>query len=309
MLEEMLSELSQHLPIHRPPDKDIILYRKRPTGRWKRLYRPDVRDQGPRHRPVGRLQISDIAQAMHEALVEHLGEPPWSAPFHMITHSTGALVVKDWIVRHYLGAFAEDRPLRNVVFLAGPHFGSRLAHHGRSMLSHAVYFGDTGGQVLKSLELGSAFSWSNNEAWLDPAHWRENGVRPFCLIGDRVEGNLFKSKIFPAGFEKGSDMVVRVPAGNLNHRRFRLDGRDASLSLVGEISKVPFAALGDYVHSGHRHGIMNSITTDAKAGTAATPTSLGLIVTCLEVSSQSAYRRVFDDLARETARTQADRRV
>lgn len=249
------------------------------------------------------VEVSDIAQALHGALREKLGAPPWREPFHVVTHSTGALVLKHWILRHYVGEFCAERALRNVVFLAGPHFGSRLAHHGRSMLAYAMYLGDTGEQVLRSLELGSPFSWEENAAWHDPAHWRDKGVRPYCLTGDRVEGSTFKSRIFPAGFEKGSDMVVRVPAANLNHRHYRLDAR-GRLELVGEVDGVPFAALGDYVHSGPRHGIMNSI------GPRSTPEkheALGLILECLRVDSDAAHRRAARSLAAATARTRQRR--
>lgn len=248
------------------------------------------------------IEVSDIAQAMHNALLKHLGPPPWTTPFHLITHSTGALVVKQWVVHNYRGAHAKNKALGNIVFLAGPHFGSRLAHHGRSMLSHALYFGDTGKRVLTSLELGSDFTWSSNESWLDNANWKDKGIRPFNLIGDRIENNFFKSRIFPAGFEKGSDMVVRVPAGNLNFRRFHLEGRSGKLTPVGEIAKIPFAALGDYVHSGAKAGIMNSITTKADP---AGDVNLKLILQCLKVKTAAAYGKAFKDLATATAQTRA----
>ena len=84
------------------------------------------------------VEIRDIARALHHALQDQL-KKDWSTPFHIVTHSTGALIAKQWIVRHYTGNFASRKPLRNIVFLAGPHFGSRLAHHGRSMLAQAAY--------------------------------------------------------------------------------------------------------------------------------------------------------------------------
>ena len=113
-----------------------------------------------------KVEIRDIARAMHRELMRNhcLGRGPWSEPFHIITHSTGALVVKQWIVQHYVKKWSEGKPLRNVVFLAGPHFGSRLAHHGQSMMAHAMYWGDTGKGILGALELGSRFSWQNNGA-------------------------------------------------------------------------------------------------------------------------------------------------
>lgn len=122
-----------------------------------------------------RIEIRDLARAMDRAIRDRLGDPPWQAPIHLITHSTGALVLKKWIVDHYRDEATEGRPIRNVVFLAGPHFGSRLAHHGRSMLAAAYYWGETGDGILRALELGSAFSWDNNGDWLDPGHWQRKG--------------------------------------------------------------------------------------------------------------------------------------
>ncbi len=251
-----------------------------------------------------RIEIAEIAQAMHEELQRHMGAPPWPGPFHILTHSTGALVAKHWIVHHYAGRFLQGRPLGNVVFLAGPHFGSRLAHHGRSMLAHAAYFGPTGRRVLTALELGSTFSWESNEEWLDPDHWRRKGIRPFCLAGDRVKRHPFRARILPAGYEPGSDMVVRVPSANLNFRRFTLDGVRGAIRPAGAIEDVPFAALAEFVHSGKRHGLMNSITRSADP---ARHESLRLILRCLAVGSETAYRLARRELAAAHEATRARR--
>ncbi|PLX85222.1 MAG: hypothetical protein C0617_04865 [Desulfuromonas sp.] len=255
-----------------------------------------------------RVEICDIARAMHTALDEKLGGD-WSRPFHIVTHSTGALVARHWVGRHYSGAFCLHRPLRNLVFLAGPHFGSRLAHHGRSMLAHARYFGDTGEQVLKALELGSDFSWGLAESWFDPAVWRDKGVRPYCLTGDRVKKKRlvdeFAAKLLPAGFEPGSDMVVRVPAGNLNCRRYLLQAKNGTIHPAGEIEDVPFAALADYVHSGPEAGIMNSIKRRA---TSKGHRALGLILDCLKVEDDAGYARMRRRLAAETRRTRVEKK-
>ncbi len=253
------------------------------------------------------VEIGDISQAMHNELKRHLGKSQWNKPFHMITHSTGALVVKDWVVDHYQGKFIAGKPLKNIVFLAGPHFGSRLAHHGRSMLAHAKYHGDTGNKILTSLELGSDFSWDSNKQWLDFSQWRGKGIKPFCLIGDRVERNFFASKIFPAGYEDGSDMVVRVPAANLNFRRFQLNGATGKIKKVGEISGVPFAAMADYVHSGDKHGIMNNITKNA-APNSTEYLNLKTILQCLRVKTSADYDLARRGLAAITRKTRSKRK-
>jgi hypothetical protein len=245
-----------------------------------------------------KVEIRDIARALHKALVDEMGEN-WNENFHIITHSTGALVVKQWIVHHYKEKFTQNKPLKNIVFLAGPHFGSRLAHHGKSMLAQIKYLGDTGEKVLTALELGSEHSWEINEAFLDRSNWKDKGVRPFCIIGDRVKKEFFASKIFPGAFEEGSDMVVRVPAGNLNFKRFLLSQSNIA-KLVGEINEVPFVALQDFTHSGPDYGIMNSIK---KSSGPQSHLSLRLILDCLKVQSEQDYAAVnqsFKKILKET---------
>ncbi len=248
------------------------------------------------------VEVRDLARAMHLALrtPECLGRGQWKTPFHIITHSTGALVVRQWIVRHYKGKRCAAKPLKNVVFLAGPHFGSRLAHHGRSMLAHAAYWGDTGNRVLEALELGSGFSWQTTEDWMNPAHWKQKGIRPYCLIGDKVKTSFFKRKIFPAGAEEGSDMVVRVPAGNANVRRYELNLVMGRERLVGQIGGIPFAALDEFTHSGPDYGIMNSIKRDTRVSA---HRGLKLILRCLGVGSAAGYvkvRKTFESVTRKT---------
>ena len=247
------------------------------------------------------VEVRDLARAMHRALrtKECLGSGAWKQPFHIITHSTGALVVRQWIVHHYRGKRCAAKPLKNVAFLAGPHFGSRLAHHGRSMLAHAAYWGDTGRRVLNALELGSVFSWETTEDWMTPAHWKQKGVRPYCLIGDRVKTSYFKRKIFPAGAEQGSDMVVRVPAGNANARRYEVNLVTGRERLVGQIGGIPFAALEEFTHSGPDYGIMNSIKRNTKVGS---HRGLALILKCLRARNAADYasvRKTFENVTKK----------
>ena len=249
------------------------------------------------------VEIRDVSRALHRALRRELGAN-WNQAFHIITHSTGALVVRDWIVRHYTGKYSAARALKNVIFLAGPHFGSRLAHHGRSMLAQARYLGDTGKQLLTALELGSAFSWTLAEQWADSSNWKKKGIRPFNLVGDRVEKDYFKSKIMPAAYEAGSDMVVRAAAANLNFSRFELTARDRKLRRVGGIDGVPFGALWGYVHSGPDHGIMNSI----KENSSRENQNLRLILDCLGVRNSAQHANMREILNQATGETRERRK-
>lgn len=248
------------------------------------------------------VEIRDISKAMHKALSEEMGN--WKEPFHMITHSTGALVVKHWIVNHYKNEYTAHKALKNVIFLAAPHFGSRLAHHGRTMLGEILELGETGRKILNALELGSQFSWAVNEEFFDETTWKKKGIRLYNLIGDRVKKELFKSKIFPAAYESGSDMVVRVAAGNLNFKRYEYIGKTQTLTKTNEISGIAFGALHHYTHSNDDFGIMNSIK---KRSTRANHQALDLIVNCLKVENNVQYNQVFDFLENLTKVTRSQR--
>src|SRR5699024_7072282 len=49
------------------------------------------------------IELRDLAQALDRARADKLGAPPWDEKIHFITHSTGALIVRHWVVHHYLG--------------------------------------------------------------------------------------------------------------------------------------------------------------------------------------------------------------
>lgn len=238
-----------------------------------------------------RVDIADLALAMHNAL-EELLDGDWNTPFHIITHSTGALVVRSWVLQHYRGDYSLNFPLQNLIFLAGPHFGSRLAHHGRSMLAQVRFLGETGERLLENLELGSEFSWGLADGWFDPRIWLDKEIKPYCLVGDRVSkslGERMAAKVFPAAYEPGSDMVVRCAAANLNCTRYELDCVNSELKKTGEICGVPFAALGEYVHSGSDAGIMNSIKRRTRLDK---HPALQLILRSLRVRSDADYSKV-----------------
>lgn len=250
-----------------------------------------------------KIEVSDIAKAMHNAIDKEL-EGNWNQPFHLVTHSTGGLVVKDWLVNHYVAKYAQKKALQNIVHLAAPHFGSRLAHHGRSMLGQVMELGETGKKVLTALELSSEFNWAVNEKFFDDANWKNKGVSIYNLIGDRVKKDFFKYKIFPAAFEQGSDMVVRVASGNLNFKRFRLDGRTGDFSMVGEVKGIPFGALYENTHSNADYGILNNIK---KNSTPNKQLNLRLIIDCLNVKDDAGFNQVNQSLQKATNETRQKR--
>ncbi len=250
-----------------------------------------------------KVEISDLSKAMHKAIGIEL-ENNWNQPFHIITHSTGGMITKHWMIHQYTGDFSAPKGLQNIVHLAAPHFGSRLAHHGNSMLGQVMELGQAGKKVLEALELGSKLSWNLNEKLFDHANWKDKGIRIFNLIGDRVKKDLFISRIFPAAFESGSDMVVRVASGNLNFQRFELDGRNNTFSLFGAVTDIPFGALYEYTHSNDDYGILNNIK---KRSTLGKKLNLKLILDCLKVSDETGYEVVRESLRKATSETREKR--
>ena len=245
------------------------------------------------------IEISDISKALHNALDTAL-EGNWDQTFHLITHSTGGLVVKHWVVNNYIGEYSKPKGLQNIIHLASPHFGSRLAHYGRSILGQVMELGESGKKILASLELGSKMSWEVNEQYFDETNWKGKGIRIFNLIGDRVTKDLFKSKIFSAAYEQGSDMVVRVAAANLNFKRYLLDGRSNSFSFVDEVKDIPFGALYENTHSNSDYGILNNIK---KKSNPKQQLNLKLILECLGVNDENSYAKAKASLINATKET------
>ncbi|TVQ62915.1 MAG: hypothetical protein EA378_03630 [Phycisphaerales bacterium] len=237
------------------------------------------------------IQLGDLANALELALRQH--RPGIGASYHFVTHSTGALVVRDWLRRHYA---PNDRTSKvgNVVMVAAPQFGSRLAHHGRSMLAGMVKFGDTGREILHALELGSRHQWGLADDLIERgAIGPRADARLICITGDSYEDNRFKKRIFPAAFEDGSDGTVRTSAANINTRRFRVRIADdakgqtvAKITAAGEVTNAPFLILPQYHHVGQKHGIIGSIS---QASNEANHPALRAIADALRVRTRADY--------------------
>jgi hypothetical protein len=111
----------------------------------------------------------DLAMAMHQAWQKLRGHAK-PRSHDVLVHSTGALVVRDWMTRHYQPGTV---PVKRFVQLAPANFGSPLAHKGRSVLGRIVKGGfgnrfQTGTQLLKGLELASPYTWKLAERDLFP---------------------------------------------------------------------------------------------------------------------------------------------
>jgi pimeloyl-ACP methyl ester carboxylesterase len=178
------------------------------------------------------VSIPDIARALNRALAE---QHPYLLEngFHVVIHSTGALVIRTWI-----RLFSpQPSPVRNLVYLAGANLGSGWASIGQGQVARWGRFvfergAQRGVKVLQSLELGSGPTID-----LHLSFTREGSrmledfrVQEFIIIGTQADPGWFT---FPIRFahEDGSDGVVRVAAGNLNFNHLVIRPNESASSL------------------------------------------------------------------------------
>ena len=166
---------------------------------------------------VGRyITLDDISRGLDQVLrndFAHLLE----SGFHVIVHSTGALVVRNWIHKFS----PRPSPIRNLIHMAGANFGSGWAHIGKGQLAkwgQEVFRGaERGVHVLNALELGSSETLDLHLYFLEPGNdlARIYEVFEYVIVGSQASTSWLPIPIRYAK-EDGSDGVVRVSAGNLN---------------------------------------------------------------------------------------------
>ncbi len=189
------------------------------------------------------LRFDDLQAALDRAWTLH-GLPRDVASVDLVVHSTGGLVIRDWLVRH----FSPDKaPVKHLVMLAPANFGSPLAHMGRSMLGRITngFFSrqagqavlETGANILRGLELASPFSWEL--AMRDRFAAGESMYAPGRMLCTVLCGNTGYGGIRSLANEEGGDGTVRLATANLNcgHMQiaFREKERDAGRVTVPEV--------------------------------------------------------------------------
>ncbi len=169
------------------------------------------------------VRLDDISRALDRALREdhpHL----MKRGFHAVTHSTGSLVLRNWLRRFS----PRPAPLQNFVHLAGANFGSGWAHLGEGQLAkwaRRIFQGgaERGMQVLQALELGSDWTLDLHLHFLETGNGmlEKLGVREHVVVGSQADVDWFS---FPIRYAKedGSDGVVRVASANLNYQYLKL---------------------------------------------------------------------------------------
>jgi hypothetical protein len=180
------------------------------------------------------ITVKDIAEGFDRALRESSLRD--GQPFDAIVHSTGMLVIREWLAgtigtidRPELARERQSR-LKHLIGLAPATFGSPMAHKGRSWLG-AMFKGgkqpgpdfmEAGDLVLAALELGSSYTW--NLAHLDffsdpPVYGRSAATPyPFIFVGLKDYGWLKR-----AVTEPGTDGTVRWAGVGFNTRKIKID--------------------------------------------------------------------------------------
>ena len=162
----------------------------------------------------------DLAEAM-EREWRKLGLPVSSRSADLVVHSTGALVVREWLTRYYK---PDNNPVDHLLMLAPANFGSPLAHKGRAFYGRIIKGWrtafQTGTHLLNGLELGSPYTWELAEKdILSNAQWYgKNRIKASVFVG-----NQGYKGVRAAANEDGSDGTVRISTANLNAVRMVVD--------------------------------------------------------------------------------------
>lgn len=178
------------------------------------------------------VSIADIARALNRALHEQY-QRLLESGFHVVIHSTGALVVRTWI-RLFS---AKPSPVRNLVYLAGANLGSGWASIGQGQIARWGRFvfergAQRGLKVLGSLELGSSPTIDLHLSFVREGSrmLEDYQVQEFIIIGTQADSDWFT---FPIRYahEDGSDGVIRVAAGNLNFNHLVITPNESAAAL------------------------------------------------------------------------------
>jgi hypothetical protein len=170
------------------------------------------------------VSLDDVSFAMDRALKADYAHLLKSG-FHVIIHSTGALVVRNWIKQTNL----RPNPINNLVHLAGANFGSGLAHIGKGQASRwgrFIFTGNhSGSKVLNELEFGSWKTLDLQLHFLQPDHdmYNDYEIQEFCFNGSQTFAGKLKDvmNVIPIRYvkEDSSDNTVRTSSCNLNFNR------------------------------------------------------------------------------------------
>src|ERR1700738_4499416 len=162
------------------------------------------------------VDLEDITLAFDRVLKNNFPRLH-SGGFNAIIHSTGALVLRNWIRR----CSPKPSPCRRIIHLAGANLGSGWAHIGETLLAKWLrYIGEGGAErglagvgrvvvrltrgsgVRDGLELGSTWAWELHRHFLQPgnAMLADYQVMEFSIVGSQPPP---KNMIVPFRYGRG----------------------------------------------------------------------------------------------------------
>ena len=164
------------------------------------------------------LHLDDISRAFDRALHSpEFAHLPVNG-FDVIIHSTGALVIRNWIRKFS----PRPSPLGNLIYLAGANLGSGWAHIGKGQLAkwgRLVFQAGTerGVRILDALELGAEEAIDLHLYFTEQENFPDRvfEVLEHIVIGSQADAHWYEAPLRYAK-EDGSDGVIRVAASNLN---------------------------------------------------------------------------------------------
>lgn len=169
------------------------------------------------------LTLADVAEGFERA-IRCRGELGADAPLRILAHSAGALVVRAWLAAH-----PERRPqVSHFIGLGPAHFGSPLAHKGRSFVGMVAKgnralgedFLEVGNRILDALELASPVTWELAHRDLlraDLAHPVARWSYSICGTGELAW------PVAAVTDAAGTDGVVRWAGSALDVRKLTVD--------------------------------------------------------------------------------------
>ena len=245
-------------------------------------------------------------------------------------HSTGALVVRTWLVLRRETQKALGRPLdcpvEHLLMFAPANFGSDLAKLGQSFLGkvRSTFFNtnrrpedflESGKAVLQGLEPASPLQWTlsqydlfednySNRKSPSPDHYFNPKAKddlvcfPFVFAAGNHYGDSLQARILKNRAKDGTDGTVRICGTSLNTRQLLLSFEGGS-TLGAWYPETKFPAVPFAVFDGLNHG---SIIDPKEAAFLRATGPAPLIAKALAVKSVQDYEKV----ALEFAKTSDD---
>jgi hypothetical protein len=250
------------------------------------------------------VTISDLAQALETRVRTLESLEPWDTQDAVfICHSTGALVVRRWILNRLLSG---DPIPSHFVTMAGAWHGSTLAQIGRTPMGYAQKYLSkhklsVGSRVLQDLDYGSDFLLKLNREWLakrygDPTANLEIDPRmanlyQFSMGGDFL-GNDDSVRTLWQSSEGGSDNTVRISGANCNYTFLIADARTGLMKAV-KSAPQPHLIIHGFSHYGPDTGILASNVPTGDPQKAMAPVEA--ICQAINVRDDKGYAQVIDD--------------